>query len=303
MSEPLAATLLVGRRSSRSSGHADRRTGPTPVAPAGSSRALCSGRGDGPAGVPRRRLPAGSSSSPAGSQDDWRRGTGPGGDPARRASSSSSPPGRSATPSRSTASCRSRPAAARCCSPAPTCPRTGTRKRSAPRWSPATRGSSTRPTPSACGSSRSSPGSPRSATRTWKPTRRSRGWAREQLWDDVSEEPLEYAGFVAAKVGRIWSHGPRDVMREPVWAALHWALVGFGLLGLGLLAWRRRWEALVLATVFLSITALSALLVASPRRVLVMLPLVAPAPGRRSGLESPRRVGPRRSRTLSPGRT
>ncbi len=102
---------------------------------------------------------------------------------------------------------------------------------------------------------------------------------REQLWDDVSEEPLEYAGFVATKVGRIWSHGPRDVMREPFWEALHWALVGFGVLGLALLAWRRRWEALVLATVFLSITAISALLVASPRRVLVMIPLVAALAG------------------------
>jgi hypothetical protein len=102
---------------------------------------------------------------------------------------------------------------------------------------------------------------------------------REQLWDDVSEEPLEYAGFVVAKVGRIWSHGPREVMREPVWAALHWALVSFGLLGLCLLAWRRRWEALVLATILLSITALSALLVASPRRVLAMLPLIAALAG------------------------
>jgi hypothetical protein len=102
---------------------------------------------------------------------------------------------------------------------------------------------------------------------------------REQLWDDLSEQPREYAGFLATKVGRIWSHGPRDVMREPVWAALHWALVGFGLLGLCLLAWRRRWEALVLATIFVSITALSALLVASPRRVLVMAPLVAALSG------------------------
>jgi 4-amino-4-deoxy-L-arabinose transferase-like glycosyltransferase len=102
---------------------------------------------------------------------------------------------------------------------------------------------------------------------------------REQLWDDVSEEPLEYAGFLAAKVGRIWSHGPRDVMHEPGWEIFHWGLVGFGLLGLCLLAWRRRWEALVLATIFVSITALSALLVASPRRVLVMLPLVAALAG------------------------
>jgi hypothetical protein len=102
---------------------------------------------------------------------------------------------------------------------------------------------------------------------------------KEQLWDDISEEPLEYAGFVATKIGRIWSHGPRAVMREPGWEALHWALVGLGLLGLAVLAWRRRWEALVLATIFVSITALSALLVASPRRALVMVPLVAALAG------------------------
>jgi 4-amino-4-deoxy-L-arabinose transferase-like glycosyltransferase len=102
---------------------------------------------------------------------------------------------------------------------------------------------------------------------------------REQLWDDISEEPLEYAGFVAAKVGRIWSHGPRAVMRRPAWELLHWALVAFGLLGLVVLALRRRWEALLLATIFVAITALSALLVASPRRVLVMMPLLAALAG------------------------
>jgi hypothetical protein len=98
---------------------------------------------------------------------------------------------------------------------------------------------------------------------------------KEQLWDDISEEPVEYAGFVATKVGRIWSHGPRDVMREPGWEVLHWALVLSGLLGLALLAWRRRWEALLPGVIFLAITALSALLVASPRRVLVLVPLLA----------------------------
>jgi 4-amino-4-deoxy-L-arabinose transferase-like glycosyltransferase len=98
---------------------------------------------------------------------------------------------------------------------------------------------------------------------------------KEQLWDGVSEEPAEYAGFVATKVWRIWSQGPRDVMQEPVWKVLHWALVAFGLLGLAILAWLRRWEALLLGTIFLAITALSALLVASPRRVLVLVPLLA----------------------------
>lgn len=102
---------------------------------------------------------------------------------------------------------------------------------------------------------------------------------KEQLWDDVSEAPLEYAGFVARKVARIWSHGPRGVMHEPGWELLHRALVGFGLLGLIVLARRRRWEALLLATIFITITAVSALLVASPRRVLVMMPLVAALAG------------------------
>ncbi|HEX5376315.1 MAG TPA: glycosyltransferase family 39 protein [Solirubrobacterales bacterium] len=98
---------------------------------------------------------------------------------------------------------------------------------------------------------------------------------REQLWDDISEEPVEYAGFVATKIGRIWAHGPREVMRQPGWELLHWALVAFGLAGLIVLAAQRRWEALLLATIFLGITAICALLVASPRRVLVTMPLVA----------------------------
>jgi hypothetical protein len=102
---------------------------------------------------------------------------------------------------------------------------------------------------------------------------------KEQLWDDVTEEPVEYAGFVATKVWRVWSQGPRDVMREPAWKVLHWALVAFGLLGLAILAWRRRWEALLLGTIFLAITAISALLVASPRRGLVLVPLLAALSG------------------------
>jgi hypothetical protein len=102
---------------------------------------------------------------------------------------------------------------------------------------------------------------------------------KEQLWEDISEKPLEYLGFVAAKVGRVWSHGPRHVMREPLWEALHWALLVLGLAGLAVLLARRRWEAVVIATVFLSITAICALLVASPRRTLVLLPLLAACAG------------------------
>jgi hypothetical protein len=102
---------------------------------------------------------------------------------------------------------------------------------------------------------------------------------RERLWDDLAERPLSYAGFLAAKVGRIWSHGPRDVMREPLWEALHWALVALGLLGLAVLAWQRRWEALLIGVVLIAITATGALLVASPRRLLVAIPLLAALAG------------------------
>jgi hypothetical protein len=102
---------------------------------------------------------------------------------------------------------------------------------------------------------------------------------RERLWEDVRETPLEYAGFVAAKVGRIWAHGPRDTMRKPFWEAFHWLLVALGLVGLAVLALGRRWEALLLGVVLVAVTATGALLVASPRRVLVTIPLVAALAG------------------------
>ncbi len=102
---------------------------------------------------------------------------------------------------------------------------------------------------------------------------------RERLWDDVSERPVEYAGFVAAKLWRIWAHGPRDVMREPAWTIFHLVLVALGLVGLVVLARQRRWETLLIGVVLLAATATGALLVASPRRVLVTIPLVAALTG------------------------
>jgi hypothetical protein len=102
---------------------------------------------------------------------------------------------------------------------------------------------------------------------------------KEQLGDDITEHTGEYASFVATKVGRIWSHGPRAIMRTPIWEALHWVLLGLGLLGLGLLIYLRRWEALLIGAVFLAVTLVSAILVASPRRVLVLVPLLAACAG------------------------
>jgi 4-amino-4-deoxy-L-arabinose transferase-like glycosyltransferase len=102
---------------------------------------------------------------------------------------------------------------------------------------------------------------------------------RKRLSDAITEEPIEYVGFVAAKVWRVWGHGPRDVMQRTGWEAFHLVLLGLALLGLALLAWRRRWEALLLATVLLATAIVGALLVASPRRALVALPLLAALAG------------------------
>ncbi|HSR94179.1 MAG TPA: glycosyltransferase family 39 protein [Solirubrobacterales bacterium] len=117
---------------------------------------------------------------------------------------------------------------------------------------------------------------------------------RERLWEDVSEHPVEYAGFAASKLWLTWGHGPRDVMRQPVWAVLHWLLLAFGLLGLAVLARRRRWEALLLGTILLAVAAVGLLLVASPRRTLVAIPLLAALSG--AGVAWLRTcTGPRRS--------
>jgi Dolichyl-phosphate-mannose-protein mannosyltransferase len=102
---------------------------------------------------------------------------------------------------------------------------------------------------------------------------------RERLWEDISERPADYAGFLAAKLWRVWGHGPREVMRRPGWEAFQWALLALGLVGLVFLLVRRRWEAVPILTILVAITAISLLLVATPRRALVMLPLVASLAG------------------------
>jgi hypothetical protein len=102
---------------------------------------------------------------------------------------------------------------------------------------------------------------------------------RAQLWHDIRDQPLDTAGFTLRKVTRIWARGQRDVMEETGWAIFHGILVLLGLAGLAVLALRRRWEAAVIGTIFFAITAISALLVASPRRVLVLIPLVAALAG------------------------
>jgi hypothetical protein len=102
---------------------------------------------------------------------------------------------------------------------------------------------------------------------------------RDQLRDDVSDHPADFAAMLGRKAYRAWREGPRKIMHASGWKAFQKVLALLGLLGLAVLALRRRWEALPVALLIAGVTLTSALLIASPRRVLVILPAVAALAG------------------------
>jgi hypothetical protein len=102
---------------------------------------------------------------------------------------------------------------------------------------------------------------------------------RHNLSDDLSDQPLDFAGLLSRKAYRAWREGPRSIMHSTAWKAVQKALVLLGLLGLCILALRRRWEAVPIVLLVIGVTATSALLIASPRRVIVILPVVGALAG------------------------
>ncbi len=102
---------------------------------------------------------------------------------------------------------------------------------------------------------------------------------RENLETYATGEPLRFAGMLAEKAYDSWRYGPRNVMEMLPWSLLHAVIVVGGLLGLVVLALRRRWEAAVIAVLVVTITALGALMIASPRRVIVAIPVLAALAG------------------------
>jgi hypothetical protein len=102
---------------------------------------------------------------------------------------------------------------------------------------------------------------------------------RQNLEDGLTEEPLRFAGMMATKSYETWTDAAREVMLDQPWRTLQLAIVVLSLAGLGFLLWRRRFEGLVLAIVLLYMTAIAALLISSPRRELVVMPLLTALAG------------------------
>jgi 4-amino-4-deoxy-L-arabinose transferase-like glycosyltransferase len=103
---------------------------------------------------------------------------------------------------------------------------------------------------------------------------------RHNLEDGVTEEPLRFAGMMASKSYDSWTDAARGVMLDQPWRTLQLAVVILALAGLAILFLRRRrFEALVAGLVLLYMTAVAALLISSPRRELVVLPLLAALAG------------------------
>jgi Dolichyl-phosphate-mannose-protein mannosyltransferase len=102
---------------------------------------------------------------------------------------------------------------------------------------------------------------------------------RSNLGDAVSERPGDLISMLADKAYDTWTEPARGVMDLAPWRALQLGLLVLALAGLGALALDRRFEALVLGSILGYATAVAALLIASPRRALVPLPLVAALAG------------------------
>lgn len=102
---------------------------------------------------------------------------------------------------------------------------------------------------------------------------------RENLEDEIAREPTAFAGMLVDKAYESWTNAARSVMEREPWRVLQLGMIVLGLLGLVVLAVRRRFEAAILGLVLAYMTVVSALLISSPRRELVVLPILAALAG------------------------
>jgi hypothetical protein len=102
---------------------------------------------------------------------------------------------------------------------------------------------------------------------------------RHNLRAYLSGHPGDMLHMFERKAWYMWRKGPLKQMRSRGWILFQRTLVVLGALGLVVLAWRRRWEALVVGSPIIGVTLIAMLLLSHPRRSLVMVPLVAPLAG------------------------
>ncbi|MGE5281002.1 MAG: glycosyltransferase family 39 protein [Chloroflexota bacterium] len=106
-----------------------------------------------------------------------------------------------------------------------------------------------------------------------------RGMAIDAYWQALTHEPLRLGGFLAGKVWLAWTGAARGVMRFPPWRAMQLLLLLAAAVGLAVGLMRRRFEAALLATVFVAFTLVQMAFIASPRRTLVLVPELAALAG------------------------
>ena len=96
---------------------------------------------------------------------------------------------------------------------------------------------------------------------------------RENLSRYIREQPLAVARMMADKMRWMW-RGSSGAMLSPAAVVLQVTILAFAVVGLALLAWRRRFEALLLGGLILGLTVFSGIVLAAPRRNLALMPLV-----------------------------
>ena len=102
---------------------------------------------------------------------------------------------------------------------------------------------------------------------------------QERYKNELRENPAGLAAFLGHKVLRIWWRGRSDLMQHFAGPLAHRLIIVAALAGLALLAFRKRPEFWILATVLVSVTLIGTILVATPRRALVLWPLISALAG------------------------
>ncbi len=102
---------------------------------------------------------------------------------------------------------------------------------------------------------------------------------RQQYLDGLRSDPLAFSAFLAGKAHRIWWRGRSELTDHTPGKLLHWLIAALSLAGLAALARTRPYEFRIIAVLLVGATMVGVLFVASPRRALVLWPVVSSLSG------------------------